>query len=283
MNRAFVLISAAALLPAASAQDSQPPAVISVIREAVKEGRSAAHEKVETDYARAFRKANFPYHYLALAAMSGPGEVWFLTAFPSFEAMEKSEKEMEKGALKGEIEMLDARDGELRSSSRTMQAVYRKDLSYRPDTVNVGKSRYVMISAYRVRLGQMEGFMNGAKSILGAYEKADFKEPMVTYQVIAGAPEGLFLFLSPMESLKMLDQMPERQKAMREALGAERLSALMKGAGEVFTSMESTLFAVSPKMSYVSKETEDVDPAFWRPKPPAKATGEAKPKEKPGL
>ena len=43
--------------------------------------------------------------------------------------------------------------------------------------------------------------------------------------------------------------------------------------------MENTIFALSPKMSYVSKETEDADPAFWWPKTSA-ATPATKPKEK---
>jgi hypothetical protein len=41
----------------------------------------------------------------------------------------------------------------------------------------------------------------------------------------------------------------------------------------------STLFSINPRMSYVSKETEDADPAFWRPKMTAKPATEAKPKE----
>jgi hypothetical protein len=52
----------------------------------------------------------------------------------------------------------------------------------------------------------------------------------------------------------------------------------MKGACDIFT---STAFAINPRMSYVSKQTEDVDPGFWRPKvSPAKAA--AKKAEKSG-
>jgi hypothetical protein len=39
---------------------------------------------------------------------------------------------------------------------------------------------------------------------------------------------------------------------------------MMKGAGDVFTSIEYNVYAVDPGMSYVSKETEGADPPFWR-------------------
>jgi hypothetical protein len=257
----------------ASGQNHEPPAVMGIIREAVKEGHSAAHEKVEADWSGAMRKHNFPYHDLALTSMTGPAEALFLLPAKSFAEVEQASKEMQKPALRAEIDLLEARDGELRSSSRTMYAVYRKDMSYRPELVNVGKTRYVGVSAFRLKLGHMEDFMAGSKKFLAADEKAGLKEPMVAYQVIAGAPDGLFLFMQPMESLKMLDEMPANDKAVAEAMGNEEFQRMMKGAGDVFTSIEYSLFAVNPRMSYVSKETEDVDPAFWRPKmSPAKAT-----------
>ncbi len=46
-------------------------------------------------------------------------------------------------------------------------------------------------------------------------------------------------------------------------------------------SWEFNLFAVSPKMSYMSKEVMAADPDFWNPKPAAKppaGKAEAKPK-----
>ena len=51
---------------------------------------------------------------------------------------------------------------------------------------------------------------------------------------------------------------------MSEAIGDDH-QKMMKGAGDVFTSIEYNVYAVDPGMSYVSKETEDADPAFWRP------------------
>ena len=262
------------------AQKHEPPAVLEIVHESVKEGRGAAHEKTESDFAAAFRKHNYPYYDLALTSMVTPNDAWFLAGFPSFAAVEEGDQMLGKPGVKTEFDMLDARDGELRSGTRTMFAVYRKDMSYRPDLVNVGKTRYVGITSFRVKLGHMHDFEEGSKKFLAADEKAGLKTPAVTYQVVAGAPADLVLIIEPMESLKSLDEYPAREKAVSEAMG-EDYERMMKGAGEVFNSIEFNLMAVNPRMSYVSKDVEDSDPAFWRPKVSPGKTA-AKPAEKAG-
>ena len=252
--------------------------MITIGHEAIKEGKGAAHSKVEQDFANTFRKNKFPFHYLALNSESGPSEVVFLQAFPSFAAVEEGAKLVGKAPLKNELDLVEARDGELRSESRSMTAVYRKDLSYLPaNAIPVPKFRYVMIDNYRVRLGQTEAFVAGAKVLLAGYQKANLPVSIVCYQVVAGAPNGVYLFLLPMDSLKQMDDLLANNKALTEAVGADTLQKITKGEGDVFQLMESTLYSVSPEMSYLSKEEEDVDPAFWRPKvtaihPPAKGT-----------
>jgi hypothetical protein len=250
----------------APAQTHEPPAVMQIVRESVKEGRSAAHERVESDWAAAFRKRNFPAHSVALTSIAGPSEAWFLSGYSSFAAVEQGNQEIQKPGFKAEMDTLEARDGELRSNSRWMYAVYRKDMSFHPELVNIGKTRYVGVTTFRLKLGHEADFMEGSKKFIDANEKAGVKLPTVAYEVIAGAPAGTFFFMEPMESLKTFDEMPARDKAVREAMGNEDFQQLMKGAGDVFTSIEYSMFSINPRMSYVSKETEDVDPAFWRPK-----------------
>lgn len=270
MKMTLIAAALAACAPLAFAQstpDNGPPAVIQITREVIKEGRGAAHRRVEQDYANAFRKNKFPFHYLGLSVESGPNEAVFLSAFPSFAAMEESGKLSQKAPLKNDLELVEARDGELRAESRTMTAVFRKDLSYMPaNALPVSKFRYVMIDNYRVRLGQNEAFTTGAKTLLGGYQKANIDVSIICYQVIAGAPNGVYLFLVPMNSLKEMDSAMANDKALANALGADTLARFQKGEGEVFQNMESTLYSVSPEMSYLTKEDEDADASFWRPK-----------------
>jgi len=262
------------------AQEIKPAPVINIGREAIKEGRGAAHEKVESDWAATVRRANHPGRYVALAAMSGPSEVWFVGPMPSFAANEDYEKASEKEPLKSALAMLDARDGELRASSRTIWAVFRPDLSYHADKFNPAKSRYVMVGTYRVRLGHDADFLAGAKTYLGAFEKAHIDECTLGYQVVAGAPSGTYLFFTMMDSMKMLDETPARMQAIMQAMGADNFAQFMKGSGDVFVSMDDTLLEVRPGMSYPPQEFIDADPGFWKPKPAAKPASAAPAPEK---
>jgi hypothetical protein len=261
------------------AQVQGPPPVLQIIRETVKEGKGAAHERAEAEYVQAFRKAKSEGYYLAVSTVSGANEVWFLGGYPSFAAVEKIRQESRAEPLKSGIEAAEEHDGALRETSRTIWAMFRADLSYNAEKLNVGKARFLSVGTYRVRLGHEAEMMVAAKAILNGYLKANIDETMLCYQVIAGAPAGTYLFMTPMESLKRMDEMPARQAALRQAMGGDGYQNLMKGAGETYVTIESGLFEVSPGMSYVSQQTIDADPAFWTvkpaPKPAAKATATA--------
>ena len=282
MRSTFALLTLCGIgiLPVLAQEGYKPAPVLQIDREAIKEGRAAAHEKVEADWAAAMRKANFPEHYIALAAVSGTSEVWFVIPMPSFAAAEEYDKAEEKEPLKSTVALLDSRDGELRSGSRTLWAVYRPDLSYRAEKFNPGKTRYVAAGTYRVRLGREEDFTAGAKMYLGAHEKANIDECILAYQVVAGAPAGTYFFFDMMDSMKMMDGEPARMQAIQQAMGAEEFSKFMKGAGDLFVSIEDTLLQVKPGMSYAPPDIVDADPAFWKPKPAAKPAAAAAPAEK---
>jgi hypothetical protein len=67
----FVALSAAGMVPVFSQEaPAGPPPVLQIQREVIKEGKTAAHEKTEAEFVRAFRKAKFPGHYLAITTMS---------------------------------------------------------------------------------------------------------------------------------------------------------------------------------------------------------------------
>jgi hypothetical protein len=285
MRIAFVLVALAGIgvLPVLAQEGSKPAPVLQILREAVKEGRGAAHEKVEADYAATFRRANYPGRYIALAAISGPSQVWFIEPMPSFAVTEEYDKAAQKEPLKSAIAMVESRDGELRAASRAIWAVYRPDLSYRPEKFNAAKTRYVMAGTLRVKLGHEEDFLAGAKTYFGGFQKANIDQCVLAYQVVAGAPAGTYLFFTMMDSMKALDGEPARMQAMQQAMGQENFSRLMKSAGDTFVSIEDTLFQVKPGMSYPPQDMVDADPGFWKPKPAAKpASAAAAPEKKTG-
>jgi hypothetical protein len=281
MRFTFKLVVLLGLSVPSWAQTPKPAPVLEIFRESIKEGRGAAHEKVEADYAAAFRRANHPARYIAMSSMSGGSEVWFIQPMESFAIGEDFDKASEKEPLKSTMAMMDSRDGELRSSSRTLWAVYRPDMSYGADKFSPAKARYIMVGTFRIRMGHEEDFATGAKQYFGAFGKAGIDECILGYQVVAGAPAGTYLYFTMMESLKAMDGEPARMEAVQKAMGAENYSKLMKGGGDVFASIEDALFQVKPGMSYPPQNFLDADPGYWKPKvAPKPAAAAATPTEK---
>lgn len=270
------LLSAGVVATFAQTTTPTPAPVLQIIRETNKEGRAAAHERVETEWAAAARRANHPARYVGLATISGPSEFWFIEPMASFSMFEDWDKASSKEPVKTTFANLDSRDGELRAASRTYWAIYRPDLSYQPEKFNPGKTRFVTIETMRVRPGRDEDFAAGGKQYLDAMHKANIDECMLAYQVVAGAPEGTYLFFEPMQGMKELDAEGARMQAVAEAMGPENASRFRKAAGEIFTSIDSAILQVKPGMSYPPESTTEADSAFWKPKASAPAAPAAK-------
>jgi len=263
-------------------QLTEPPKLLRIFREDVKEGRGALHEKTETRYAQALARLKYPATSIGLVSMTGTPQAWFLEAEDSFAAIADTEAFLGKTAVKTEMDALDAQDAEARSGSRAWIAAYRPDMSYHAKELveRLPKSHFYTVIIFRVRQDRDQEFAEVARTAIAAAEKSNDDQPLVTYQVVSGANSGTYLLFEPIAGLKSLDEMPARSRAMYQAMGESGMKRFLKTASEVIVSSESLLFSVNPKMSYVSKEFAAVDPEFWAPKATATAKPPAKAPEK---
>ena len=259
------------LLPAIAAAQTgtnAPPKVLSIFREDIKPGRGAAHEKLEVGYVRALEKANHATYSLAIAAIAGASDAWFITGFDSFEAYEKERHAIAKNtALINEFDRLDELDADFRTSQRGIVAVHRDELSYRPN-IDLPTMRYFEIITVRARPGHDGQLIEVAKLIRAASEKANRDTHYAVYQVVAGMPSGTFLVFVPMKSLKEIDAAmdPKNQAAMNTAMGEETGKKLEQLLGDAVAISETTIYSFNPMMSYVSKEFAARDASFWNSK-----------------
>ena len=141
---------------------------------------------------------------------------------------------------------------------------------------SISKTRYVNVLIFRVHQGRDQDFADLAKTAVAALGKSGSDQPVAVYQVISGAPSGMYLLFEPSASLKTLDDAPARGEAMFNAMGDAGSKRFIKSSGETLASAEPLLFAINPKMSYPPKEVAAGDPDFWTPKPAkpaAKAAG----------
>ena len=265
----FALLVAASFPVTAPAQEPAtggPPKVLQIFVESVKPGKGAAHEKVEAGWPQAFRKAKWTSHYLAMTSMTGPSEVWFFSGYDSYAAWEADQKHVEQTpALSRELDRLALQDGELLSGTRSMVAQYREDLSYRPN-IKVGEMRYWTVTTFTLRPGYDSAFADIRKLVQAGHEKTSMDEHWAMFQVVSGAPGSTYLLLLPMKSLKEADVAVETHgKPYLDALGDEGRRQGREFARAGYASVESNLFAFSPKMSFPSEEVVSSDPAFWNP------------------
>jgi hypothetical protein len=96
--------------------------------------------------------------------------------------------------------------------------------------------------------------------------------------VVAGAPDGTYLFFSSVPSFGDFDKAREEGEATWKGLTYEERSAMQKLFAEGTLTSFSNRFRLDPRQSYVPVETRQKDPAFWMPKSPAKAAAPAKKK-----
>jgi hypothetical protein len=273
------LVSMTQLSPrlAAQIQDETPspvPKVLMVVREQIKEGRGTAHVKTEESWPRIFQKGNVTtMYYVGMTAESGPPEAWFLEPYDSFGGMEKARAAVDESPLAADLEAANAADGELRTGSRTLLAVFRDELSFHPAEAmsSMPKCRHMGVTVLRIKYGHEADLAQLAKLLIDGDEKSNSDQPVLAYQVVSGGPSGTYLLFSPMDSLARMDAAPARMAAARQAMGDRGQKHFDLLAPEVVQSTEGLLFAFNPRISYVSKEFAAADPEFWNPRPKAPA------------
>ena len=264
-----VLLLASGWVAQAQTQPA-PPKALQIFEENVKVGKAPAHEKVETNWVKAFARAKWPGQYIAMKTIAGPPQAWFVEPHDSMGSIEKLQKDTEKlTALVSETDLLGAQDGELLSSARSILATYREDISYLPPNVEpVAKMRYFDVEIFQVRPGHNAEFIESRKLTKAAHEKAKMPDPMVYYAVAAGAPNGTFIRFRSLKSLADEDRFDEahNSKNYRDATSSssKRVDELTSAS---VANIQHLIYEIDPKMSYMPKEFTSQDPDFWTPKP----------------
>jgi len=253
----------------AQAQSSTPPPnYLQIFREDVKPGHGPGHSKTEAGWPRAFAKANWPVHFVALVSTTGTSEAWYLTPWDTLANWEKDGAAIAANpALQTEIDRLSVEDAQHLNNWRSIVLRYRADLSHRPG-VNIALQRVFSITIVRIRPGHNEDFEAARKINVEAHVKSGVNDNHSVFQVIAGMPTGTFLIMTPMKSMADADANAQvHGQAFQDALGDAGRKKLAELANSGTISAETNYYAFSPEMSYPPKAYIDADPAFWTPKP----------------
>jgi hypothetical protein len=277
MRKTFVSLTLLALVAAfagsalAQGMPTSQPKFLNIFREEVKMGRAADHAKWEAGWPAAFEKAKDPYSYIALVSLTGPQETWYVSPFASQAAYGESMAFEDKdAALRAELDRLSRGDAEFVSESNALQAMARPDLSY-GNFPDLAMMRFWEISTYRVKPGHEDAFAAAAKAWAAATARTAPGVSWRTYQVVAGAPAGTYLVFSSHASFADFDKGAAEGDATFKSLSFEERAALDKYFSDGALSTVHNRYRLDPGQSFVPAETRQKDPAFWMPKPAAKA------------
>lgn len=247
----FVLALIAAPVLAQDWTPSGPPKILAITTEILKPGQAATHEKTESGWPRAFTRANWPYHWLAVSSISGADRVLFLTGYKSFsDAQADNNQQDALDWLRIEQEKLAIEDSVYVASKTHQTAVYLPELSLR-STTPLGGARYLLVTTVEVEPEREAEFRKQMQALVASKQRGNDGQHYATYRIVLGATEAIFLILQPLQTMEVLDRM----------LVAPMNNMTSNGV----KSIRRDLMTFSPGMSYVSKEFAAGNAQFWLP------------------
>jgi len=249
----------------AGAQEPRPAPWLMIQREVVKPGKSGAHGKHEAAWARALVAAKYPGGSLALSAMSGAPEIWWVNGYATAADVQKlNEAYAASPALQAVDDKFYPPEADFVASTSSMIARLRDSLSY-SDGTPMTALRYVLVSRVLVRPGHNDEFLQARRQIRAAHIASHASDGFAVYQVTAGAPSGTYLIFAGKKSMADFDNDPHGPAYAAALGGADAQKKLAELAAAYTTNGDANLFQLNPEYSVLSKAWYDADP-YWKPK-----------------
>jgi len=210
---------------------SEAPALIRVIRDT---GRTVSVQP--------YVQRKIAIDVVGMTSITGPAENWLMEMHDSFGSIEDVDK---------------AIASPLPPDSRAWIGFYRSGLSYRAEEAfkAFAQARYILSTIFQVRFGGDGDFAELVRQRRARYDFVNLNRPEMAYQVISGMPSGTYVFLTPLNSLRALDEAVARTSVVPD--GTKRSPAGIE------ISQQHLLFRIDPRLSNVSGQFAESDPDFW--------------------
>jgi hypothetical protein len=270
----MILLSMPAFASTMPAQDNSadvakagPPKFLNMVHQELKPGRVGAYDELETSIARIYSRESLPVFWVELESITGPSEVLYLNFFDSAEEMAKAGEALGAG-LAAHPELVQMQDRLLQeniSNGTSVLGVRRDDMGYRANTIDFSKMRALRLSTVFAHPGYERAFMETEWSLSEASEKVHAQSAWAVYEVVGGLPEPAFVIVTPMQSLREIDDIFETNQALKKTEGGALQQHLQELARVAYGTSDTRLFSVGQKMSHVSRKFASGDADFWTP------------------
>ena len=212
-----------------------------------------------------YAEGNVQVNVLGMSAISGASETWLVEFQDSFASLEDTDKRLAP-RMAGQ-DMSGVAQDDVLPPSRTLVGLHRPWLSYRPEEAvkTFSKARYVLAAIYRIRTGSDFDFAELVKVRRARNDSVNLDRPEIAYQIISGAPAGMYVFVTPLASLRSLDEMRVKTPVYAEGLREAAITAGKKAGAAIDLVEEHLMFRIEPGRSRVSDEFASGDASFWKP------------------
>jgi hypothetical protein len=261
-----------------------PPRVLRLVSQDMAISRKTDKEKLQTAMSRACDRLEAPSSWIDLQSLSGSPETILFESFDSYEHWEQSLAQWNKFYIRHpEVAHLQEEIDSISGGERKTFALRRDDVGYLADTIDLSEAHYIRELEVRLFAGHEDEFVQRLGLLSDAYQKVQADTPWVVYEVDIGTPSPTFLVFFPLATLAQNDNFLSIQSALLDAEGDEAVEQGKQVARESYAGTQSTLYAVRPELSHVSKEFAEGDGNFWRPTSapasrPSSRSNEAAPK-----
>ena len=244
---------------AAQSLTTDPPPILQIVRKPGTAGASM----------RPYADAHAAVNVIGMRAITGLPETWLVEAHYSFTSVEELDQRLNAVApVRVTADSAEALQDDVIAPARTMIALYRPNWSYRPaEAVRLfAKARYFQVSVFRIRPGTEAEFGDVVRLRRATADAINLDRPDLAFQVMSGAPAGTFVFLSPIITLRTMDEGVNPVPVYAEGVANARRTEGKQVTADVEISREHLLFRVEPRISYVADDFAQTDPEFWRGK-----------------
>jgi hypothetical protein len=233
---------------------ADPPVLLRIIRNARDTGSRQIYAKAAT-----------AVNVLGMRTVSGLDVAWLIEMHDSFASIEGVDQAIASTHPARNLQgsAYPAPDDAL-GPARLLIALYRPGLSYRPDEAakSLPRARYMLVSIYQIRPGNETAFAEIVKLRRAVNDSINLNRPEIAYEVVAGTLSRTYVFVTPLLTLKTLDDGLTRTPTYAEGIRNES----KKAVAEAEISQERMLLRIDPGLSYVSDEFASADTEFWKPK-----------------
>jgi len=247
------------LCGAAMAQSlaTDPPPILQIVR---KPGTAGAP-------VRPYATAQAQVNAIGMRSITGLPETWLVEAHYSWASVDDLDQRLSAAApVQVMNDAAEPLQDDVIAPARTMIALYRSNWSFRPaEAVRMlAKARYFQVSVFRIRPGTEAEFADVVRLRRATADAINLDRPDLAFQVMSGAPAGTFVFLSPIMTLRTMDDGRNPVPVYAEGLAAARQKEGKEKTADTEISREHLLFRVEPKISWVADDFAAGDEEFWR-------------------